>query len=221
MPPPIRIMLVDTPDLCRHCLAAVLQRRRRLQVIAEAGTGHEARARARLHRPAVAVVEPEVPDGGVQLLADLCQETPDCAVLVLTSASDDAAASQALQAGARGYLRKSCTVEDLVHAIERVHAGDLVVAAALAPAVVKDLSGDGAREPDRLGLTPRELEVLQLVAKGHTNPQIARKLCITDHTVKGHLASTLAKLGLANRVQLATYATHHGLLPPPEDAVSD
>jgi two-component system nitrate/nitrite response regulator NarL len=204
---PIRVLLVDHPGLSRHGLVALLARRRGLRVVGEADTGLEALALARAVQPDVVIVETSVPGGGVKLVTDLAREQRQCAVLVLTETSSDPAVSRALQAGARGYLQKSCEPDDLVRTIERVHLGELVVAAHAAPV----LYGHGRSQGPPEGLTERELEVLRLVARGRTNPGIAQELGITEHTAKEHLANILDKLGLENRVQVATYAVHHGL----------
>jgi DNA-binding NarL/FixJ family response regulator len=213
---PIHLLLVDSPTLHRRSLAAVLNRRRSLHVVAEAATGREAIAHVRALQPDVAVVEPQVPGGGSSLIADLCQEGPSCAVLVLTRSNDENEVRQALQAGARGYLDMDREIEDLVRAIERVNAGELVVAQLAANTVLKELSGDPSSGARPGGLTTRELEVLRLVAQGRTNPQIAQELYITEHTAKAHLAKILNKLELNNRVQLATYAMQQGLTPLPD-----
>lgn len=218
MPNRIRVFLVDAPMLFRRCLASALSRRRRLEIIGEAATGSEALAAAPALRPDVVVVDPDVPEGGQRLIADLCQEVPACSLLVLTVAREEGAVGRALQAGARGYLEKNCDVGDLVRSIERVRAGELVVAPGLADSVGKDLTASQTAEPRGLVLTAREVEVLRLVALGQTNSWVARELFITDHTVKAHLAKILGKLGLENRVQLATYAMQHGLLAPGDAA---
>jgi DNA-binding NarL/FixJ family response regulator len=162
----------------------------------------------------VIVVDPEVPDGGIKLVGDLVQARPGCGILVLTRSTDGSGVGHALQAGARGYLQKDCEPEALFEAIERVHRGELVVAPALREAVVQDLGTGPSRRSGPASLTLREIEVLRLVAQGHTNQEMARELVITQHTVKAHLAKMLGKLGLDNRVQLAAYATQHGIASP-------
>ena len=209
----IRVMLVDGSTLLRRCLAALLRRRRRLEIVAEAENGRQALAQAISAQPTIVVVDPVVPEGGPTLIADLCNSLPQCSVIALTDSSDGVTASRALQAGARGYLHKDCEPDALVDAIYRVRDGGLVVAPALASAVVQDLGGGEARGEAPGALTRREVEVLRLVALGHTNQSIARELIVTEHTVKAHLAKILSKLGLENRVQLATYATQRGLSP--------
>ncbi|MGH2461949.1 MAG: LuxR C-terminal-related transcriptional regulator [Chloroflexota bacterium] len=216
MQEPVRLLLVDSPTLHRRSLAALLNRRRGLRVVGEAANGPEAIVRVRALHPDVAIVEPKVPDGGSALVAGLCQEDAECLVLVLTSSSDDGEVRQVLQAGARGYLDKDREPDDLVRAIERIHAGDLVVSQSAADSALRELVGSPPPESRSGGLTTREIEVLRQVARGKTNPQIARELFITEHTVKAHLANIQGKLGLGNRVQLATYATQQRIAPSAE-----
>lgn len=205
----IRLFLVDSPVLARRCLANLLNRRRGLRIVGEAGSGTEALTIVQSVEPDVVIVEPMVPEGGPDLVTQLSQQAGR-AVLVLTVDGQLGSASQALQAGARGYLEKRCDLDEVVRTIERVHNGEIVVAAS-APIGID--SGEG--EPYELGfssLTPREVEVLQLVAQGRTNPEIAGDLCITEHTAKGHIRSMLEKSGLKNRVQLATRAIQQGIV---------
>ncbi len=221
MPQSIRVLLVDAPALVRSCLATVLNRRRRLQVVGEAGRGPEAIAEARTLRPDVVVVDPDVPGGGIRLISELADELPEAAVVVLTAAGA-VPPPRALQAGARGYLDKDCEPGAVVTAIERVHGGELVVAPTSTDAVVRTLGAAGARGAYSRELTGRECEVLRLVASGRTNREIAAELVITEHTVKAHLAKIQSKLGLANRVRLTRYAVQNGYHDPASlGAVSD
>ncbi len=215
---PIRLLLVDSPTLHRRSLAAILNRRRNLRVVGEAGTAAEAIDVAGTLHPEVAVVEPRVPGGGISLVADLCRVEPACSVLVVTNSSDDGEARHALQAGARGYLDKEREPDDLVRTIERVHAGELVVSPGAASTVLKHFSGGPSDGAGSGGLTLRELEVLRLVVQGRTNPQIAQELCITEHTVKAHLTKILGKCGLENRVQLVAYALQQGIARPSDSS---
>ena len=209
----IRLVLIDQPTLLRRCVVTFLQRRRGLSVVADSGSGARGLALARSHNPDVVVVEPDVPEGGRDLIVELCRTIPNGVVVVLTDSSADVSGTsigQALQAGARAYLDKGCEPEDLVRAVQRAVAGEIVVAAnprAVAPAVNAAASMSAAAAL----LTNREREVVQLVAAGFTNAEIARTLSITEHTAKGHLAQILRKLELGNRVQLATFALQQGL----------
>ncbi len=209
----IRVLLVDAPALARACLAAVLNRRRWLDVVGEAGCGSDAFAAARALQPNVVVVDPDVPEGGTRLVSQLADELPEAAVVVLTNAGT-VPPHRALQAGARGYLEKDCDPGAVAKAIERVNAGELVVAPASAAAVVRTLGAGGTRDGYSRELTGRECEVLRLVARGCTNREIAAELVITEHTVKAHLAKIQSKLGLVNRVQLTSYAVRNGYHDP-------
>lgn len=213
MTAPLRLVLVDNDTLFRRCLADQLQHDLGLQVVGQAATAAAALAQARSLQPDVVVLDPVVPDGGLQLVAELCRAAPACAVLVLTLGDGNGGASSLLRAGAKGYLQKnceSCEFEDIALAIRRVYAGELVVAPTAAVEVLQELRGDAARTHSGRALTDREHEVLQLVAQGCTNADIGRALGITEHTVKGHLAKILRKLELDNRIQLATYAVRRG-----------
>jgi two-component system, NarL family, nitrate/nitrite response regulator NarL len=207
MSDPIRLLLIDHPTLSRRGLAALLARRRDLRVVGEADNGAEARALAEAVGPDVVIVDTHVPGGGATLVADLRRAQPRCAVLVLTEDERDEAMGDALRAGARGYVQKNCEPEDLVRAIQRIYLGELLVTSPAAD-LLRALARDQAQSN---GLTERELQVLQLVARGYTNRGIAEELSITEHTAKEHLANILGKLGLENRVQVATYAVQHGL----------
>jgi DNA-binding NarL/FixJ family response regulator len=202
-------MLVDGSTLLRRCLALVLGRKKRLEVVAEATSGEQALAEAASAQPEVIVVDPDVPQGGPRLVADLRDSVPECALIVLTASVDGAVARRALEAGALACLQKDCEPETLVDAIDRAHRGEFTMAPGLARAMVEDRPGSHSRATGPESPTARELEVLDLVAKGHTNQGIARELVITEHTVKSHLAKLMGKLGLRNRAQLATYATQH------------
>lgn len=211
----IRLLLVDHNTLLRRCLASTLNRRRDFEVVGDAGAGREAMSLARSLQPDVVVVDPDTPEGGDGIIEQLCQELPDAAVLALTDRADEHA-RDVLLAGARGCVGKVCEPDDLARAIKQVHAGELVVGSQIMDAILESLHETGNPTAEPAGLTERELDVLRLVAAGHTNPEIARQLFITEHTVKGHLARILGKLGLENRVQLATYAYQHGLADYPE-----
>jgi DNA-binding NarL/FixJ family response regulator len=210
----LRLLLVDAPTLHRRCLAAFLSRRRGIRIIGETGNGRKAVCQAQSLRPDVVLVEPEVPDGGPQLVASLSGAAPGIAVLVLTLGSDNRSARHMLLAGARGYLRKDCEPQDIVRAIERVRAGELVLGPGTSDSLLRELDGEHPRGSALDGLSGRELEVLHLITEGSTNPEIARGLYITENTVKGHVTKILGKLALENRVQLATYALRHELAPP-------
>ncbi len=209
----IRLVLIDQPTLLRRSVVAYLQRRRGLCVVADSGSGALGLGLARSHIPNVVIVEPDVPEGGRDLIVELCRAIPNGVVIVLTDSSASASGtsiSEALHAGARAYLDKGCAPEDLVRAVQRAVAGEVLVAAN-PKAVAPDVNAAASTNAAASLLTNREREVVQLVATGFTNAEVARSLSITEHTAKGHLAQILRKLGLANRVQLATFALQQGL----------
>ena len=204
----IRVMLVDDATLLRQTLAMALNRRRGFEVANETASGARARELLRSQPVDVAVVDPCVEDGGLDLLADLSASEHDTAVLVLTNDATEISIVEALRCGVRGFLSKQCELSEVEAAIERVHKRELVLEPSAVDAVIQGVAPTpSSTSADAFaGLTPRELEVARLVAAGHTNPEIAEALCITEHTTKGHLARILRKLGLNNRVQLATLA---------------
>lgn len=210
----IRLLLIDHQTLLRRCLAAILNRKHCFQVVGDIATGCEALSLARSQRPDIIVIDPDTPQSGPELIELLCEELPDSVVVVLSSGDDDVA-KQALLAGARGCAEKSCEPEDLVRTIKLARAGELAIAPRMVDVILQSLNGPPPFDVPN-GLTKRELEVLPLVVGGRTNPEIARELFITEHTVKGHLAKILSKLDLNNRVQLATYAVQHDLVASPE-----
>ena len=218
MPTITRILLVDGSALFRRALATLLNHRRGLRVVGEAASGAEALAQCQEAQPDVVLLDPAINDGGPGLIAELARRQPSCAVVVLCDDSTNEQASAVLQAGARGYLLKSCEPDDLVRTIERVRAGELVVSPAVAGMVFRSTGIQPDRGRDLSTLTDREREVLSLVALGKTNAQIAQELAITEHTVKTHLAKVLGKLRAENRVQLAALAVEHGLVRPDSSA---
>jgi DNA-binding NarL/FixJ family response regulator len=151
-------------------------------------------------------MDPDVADGGPKLVGRLGAAAPRSAILILNSGEEPGKAAALFRAGARGYLRKDCDLEQVVGAIEQVARGEVVVGHLVADTFLADISDDGEGAAQSKVLTPRELDVLKLIATGMTNSAIAGELFITEHTVKGHLGRILDKLGLENRVQLAAYA---------------
>ena len=220
MSKPIQVMLVDAETLLRHCLSIALNRRRGIQVVGDVDSGDRGVAEVRSLQPDVVVVDPGFPNGGPSLVAEICAAASGGAVIVLTDSWEHVDARETLLVGARGYLLKTSGLDDVVRMIERVHAGELVLASVVAATLMNDFAAEQARVSSLDGLTDRELEVLPLIAKGLTNSEIAVELVITEHTVKGHLAKILGKLGLGNRVLLAAYAHQHGLIEPAEPGVT-
>lgn len=209
-----RVLVVDDHPMWREAVARDLADAG-LEVVGVAGTGEEALRRAPAVRPHVAVVDLQLPGiSGVETTAELLRADPGMRVLVLSASGERDDVLAAVKAGATGYLVKSASREELIAAVRSVAVGDAVFTPGLAGLVlgefrrVADDPGDGPEAPE---LTPRELEILRLVAKCRTYKQIAEDLVISHRTVQNHVQNTLRKLQLHNRVELVRYAIDQGL----------
>jgi DNA-binding NarL/FixJ family response regulator len=215
----IRLLIVDDQELVRTGFRLFLETQDDLEVVGEAGDGEEAIERARQLRPDVILMDIRMPRmDGVQATARLTAAAiePPPRVLVLTTFDLDEYVFGALRAGAAGFLLKDAPRERLVEAVHVVHGGE----ALLSPSITRRLIEDFAARTDPLqppaalleALTPREREVLTLVARGSSNREIAERLVVTEATVKSHVGSVLLKLGLRDRVQAVVFAYEHGIV---------
>jgi len=216
----ISVMVVDDHPIWRDGVARDLSERG-FEVRATAGDASAAVRIARTVRPDVVLMDLNLgAESGVTATGLITGELPETRVLVLSASGEHADVLEAVKAGASGYLLKSSSVEDLVDAVTRTAAGDAVFTAGLAGLVLGEYRRMAADpEPkDQPRLTDRETDVLRLVAKGMTARQIATKLVLSHRTVENHVQSTLRKLQLHNRVELARYAIEHGLDAEPDSA---
>ncbi|HZC25911.1 MAG TPA: response regulator transcription factor [Actinopolymorphaceae bacterium] len=206
---PIRVLVVDDHQVVRHGLRTFLDIQDDIEVVGEAGDGGEAVEQAEALRPDVMLLDLQLPSvDGVEALRMLRDRHNTTRVLVLTSFTEPAKVVPALRAGAAGYLFKDVEPEALAQAIRAVHAGQVLLEPEVASALLKGDSDEG-----RAGaLTDREREVLAEIARGRSNREIARALVLSEKTVKTHVSSILAKLGLADRTQAALYAVRSGLV---------
>ncbi|GAA4857091.1 response regulator [Saccharopolyspora rosea] len=212
--PPVTVMVVDDHPIWRDGVARDLSERG-FEVRATAGDAAAALRIAGTVAPDVVLMDLNLGDSsGVAATRQITQEVPGTRVLVLSASGEHSDVLEAVKAGASGYLVKSASVDELVDAVRRTAAGDAVFTAGLAGLVLGEYRRM-AEEPDQDAqapqLTERETEVLRLVAKGMTARQIATRLVISHRTVENHVQSTLRKLQLHNRVELARYAIEHGL----------
>ena len=213
---PVRILLCDDHALLRAGLRSLLADERGLAVVGEADTGLAAVQQAVALRPDVALVDITMPElDGLAATERIRRHAPEVKVLVLTMHDDPAYLFRALEAGAHGYVLKRAAETDLIDALRTVSVDE----AFLAPAALRHLVADylrrrerGELPPPAEPLTPREEEVLRLIARGHTNPEVAEALVISLKTVETHRAHILDKLGLRKRAELVRYAQTHGLL---------
>ena len=214
----MRVLLIDDHALVRKGIAALL-RSRGIDVVAAVGSGEEGVSCALELTPDIVLLDIKMPGmNGIETLRNLRARGVSTPVLMLTMSSEDADLSAALRAGAQGYLLKDMEPEELVPALEAALQGENVVAKELLGSltrIVRSQPGAVAGAPPRRApfgeLTPRELEVLENIAKGLSNKMIAATLTITDGTVKLHVKAILRKLGLRSRVEAAVMAVENGL----------
>jgi two-component system response regulator NreC len=205
----IRILIADDHGVLRAGLCALLDAVPGLEVVGEAADGREALRRVEELRPDVVLLDISMPDlDGIEVVGQLGETLPDVRVLILTIYDDASLLREAVSLGATGYITKTASYLELIEAIRTVARGDPYIHPGLTSSVVQALSGGDIEE----SLTPREMEVLRLVAQGRTNRQIAEELAISARTVERHCAKLMRKSGLHNRTELARYATEHGLL---------
>jgi RNA polymerase sigma factor (sigma-70 family) len=216
---PIKVLLVDDHTLFRRGIAAVLANEEGMEVVGEATDGLEAIEKAKEIAPDVILMDLNMPRcSGLEAIQALQAEMPQVNILVLTVSEMEADLFAAVKFGATGYLLKKAEPEELVHAIISIAQGGVIVSPLMATKLLtefKDLSAGVERKPveeANANLSPREGEVLQLVAQGATNKEIAESLFISENTVKTHLKSIMEKLHLANRSQAAAYAVKRGLV---------
>jgi DNA-binding NarL/FixJ family response regulator len=207
-PARIRIVCVDDHPIVREGLSGVLQLQKDMELIGEAGGGQEAIDLYRSLQPDVMILDLRLRDlPGFAVLEQILAAFPDARVLVLTSLEGDADIERALALGARGYVVKGTGREELVRAIREVHAGRRHVPADVAQRLVEHLSSEK--------LSPRELDVLALIARGRSNKEIGATLSIAEDTVKMHVKNLLAKLGVKDRTAAVTVSVQRGILHLP------
>jgi DNA-binding NarL/FixJ family response regulator len=212
-----RVLIADDDDLMRAGLAAVLSSDSTIEVVAQASSGREAVARARRLAPDVILMDVRMPDlDGIAATRELSRTMPDAKVMILTTFEEDDYIFGGLRAGASGFLLKRTRPEELIAAVHTIADGESL----LSPSVTRRVIDRMARQPapdvsmvDVGELTPREREVLELIARGLSNGEIAVELVIEESTVKTHVKRILMKLDLRDRVQAVIYAYEHGLFP--------
>jgi len=217
-----RILLIDDHTLFRAGLRDLLTRRH-IDVIADVGDGYEGIAIAAKESLDIVLLDMRMPQvDGISVLKILKDTHPDLPVAMLTTSSDESDLVGALRNGAQGYLLKDMEPDDLVLALREIVAGKTVVAPDLSPVLASAVQGDSLDNPEKdekedpfAVLTPREFEILTLLAEGQSNKVIARNLGISDGTVKLHVKAILRKLNISSRITAAVMAVEHGLKKTP------
>jgi DNA-binding NarL/FixJ family response regulator len=220
---PVRVLLADDQRLVRESLATLLDLLGGIELVATASDGEEAVALAAEHRPQVVLMDLRMPRlDGIEATRRLSECQPEVRVIALTTFADDESVLGALRAGARGYLTKDASGEDIRAAIELVAAGEAALDPAVQHHVVAAVAGGAAAAAGAGGapalpddLTPREAEVLTLIAEGLSNAEIAERLVVSPTTVKSHINHLFGKAGIRDRAQAVNYAYRHGLATPP------
>ena len=212
MTEPIRVMIADDHPVFRDGLASLLDPLPQIEVVARASDGAEAVAMAAEHHPQVIVMDVQMPEvNGIEATRRIVAADGDVGILVITMGEDDGTVLSALRAGARGYLRKGAEQDEIVRAIVTVHGGGVVFGASLAARIAEVLAPAVRPERPFPELTERETEILDRIAAGRNNAQIAAELYLSPKTIRNNVSSILAKLQATDRAEIIIRARDAGL----------
>ena len=209
----MRVMIADDHGIVRSGLRLLLERQGDIEVVGEAADGAEAREVAVRERPDLAILDVRMPKlTGLQATREIKQQAPEVAILILSMHDDERYLFEALKAGAAGYVLKAQADTDLLDAVRAVERGEPFLTPEAQRALIKDMLERGPDGADPL--TPREEEIVKLVAEANTTRQIAEILHLSEKTVENHRANAMRKLGMRDRVELVRYAIRRGLIEP-------
>jgi two-component system, NarL family, response regulator DevR len=217
-PVTISVFLLDDHEVVRAGIRALLETDDELTVVGEAATAAEAIHRIPLAQPDVAILDVRLEDGnGIEVCREIRSEVPGVACLMLTSFADDEALYASVMAGAAGYVLKQVRSRDLVADVKRVAAGESLLDPRAVAKVVERIANPPQANPELSSLSPQERRILDLIAEGKTNRQIAESMILAEHTVKNYVTGLLRKLRMSSRTEAAIYATKlrsDGTAPP-------
>lgn len=213
--PPIRVLLAEDHELVRSGIRALLQRVEGIEVVAEAGDGREALKLVATHHPDVVLLDITMPElNGLEVTTRLAKQHPHTRTLIVSMHRDEEYVAQALRAGAAGYLLKDSGSSELELAVRAVARGDRYLSPAISGAVIEGyVERPGERGPMER-LSPRQREVLQLVAEGSTTKQAAQRLGLSPKTVEAHRTALMKRVGVHDLASLVRYAVRSGIVPP-------
>jgi DNA-binding NarL/FixJ family response regulator len=208
----LRVLIADDHGIVRSGVKLLLERQPDIEVVAEAEDGVDAVEKTLEHRPDVVVLDVSMPRmTGLQATHEIKQQAPETQVLILSMHDDERYLFEALRAGAAGYVLKRAADQDLVDAVRAAGRGEPFLTATAQQTLIRDFL-DRDAEPQEL--SPREQEIVKLIAEAHTNKEIAEILHLSEKTVESHRARVLQKLGMRDRVELVRYAIRRGLVEP-------
>lgn len=208
-----RIMIADDHGIVRSGLKLLLEMQDGIEVIAEAGNGKEALDIALRERPDIAILDVKMPEmTGLEVTRRIRAEAPEITVLILSMHDDERYVFESLKAGASGYVLKTQADSDLLDAVNAARRGEPFLSPQAQQALINDVLGDNGEQQRQL--SPREEEVVRLVAEGHTNREIAAILGLAEKTAENHRSNAMRKLGMRDRVELVRYAIRRGLVEP-------
>jgi DNA-binding NarL/FixJ family response regulator len=209
----MKIVIADDHGIVRSGIRLLLERQDDIEVVGEAADGLSARDLVIGERPDLAILDVKMPGlTGLQATREIKQQAPDVAVLILSMHDDERYLFEALKAGASGYVLKSQADSDLLEAVRSVQRGEPFLSPGAQRALIRDVLERG--EQDKSGLTPREEEIVKLVAEANTTREIAAMLHLSEKTVENHRANAMKKLGMRDRVELVRFAIRQGLIEP-------
>jgi len=207
----MRVLIADDHGIVRSGLRLLLERQPDIEVVGEAADGAEARELAVRERPDLAILDVKMPKlTGLQATREIREQAPQTAVLILSMHDDERYLFEALRAGAAGYVLKRAADQDLVDAVRAAVRGEPFLNADAQQALIREFLERG-EQPE---LTPREQEVVKLIAEAHTNKEIAEILHLSEKTVENHRSNAMRKLGMRDRVELVRYAIRRGMIEP-------
>ncbi len=204
----VRVLLVDDEEIVRYGLKAIAHCTEAVEIVGEASNGKDAIAKSQALQPDVVLMDISMPHmDGVTATREICRLQPHVKVVILTTHDDSQHLIEAMQQGAVGYLLKNTPPEDFIESIQRAHKGYLQLGPGLSQKLCQQLRPTSPVNVEKLNsVTPREQDVLELIAEGASNREIAQMLHITEKTVKNHVSSLLSRVGVRDRTQLAIWA---------------